>query len=96
MNVSFHKNTDVSDKINALFAYFNENTIGKSLGYKIQLINLWIPDFVEFSEFELAQAFLELKHDLIRIRANERRLKQRTLIFYIKFKYRYIKRKRNR
>lgn len=96
MNVSFHKNTDVSDKINALFAYFNENTINRSLGYKIQLINLWIPDFVDFSEFELAQAFLDLKHDLIRIRANERRLKQRTLIFYIKFKYRYIKRKRNR
>ena len=95
-HVEFHKNPEVSDKINALFAYFNENTIDRSLGFKILLIKLWIPDFVEFSEFELAQAFLDLKQDLIRIRADKRRFKHRTVIFYIKFYYRYTKRKWSR
>lgn len=61
--LKFNKNTKIDEKIKALFLLFDKYVDEFKLGYfqKQKLINIWIKNFIEYEEYEVAEAFKQRK-----------------------------------
>lgn len=61
--LKFNRNTKIDEKIKALFLLFDKYVDEYKLGYfqKQKLINIWIKNFIEYEEYEVAEAFKQRK-----------------------------------